>query len=284
MTADPSQHERFYKMSQMIAAEMNDDTGALSFDKASTPQVLDLCMTPGGYSAAILRLNPTASIDGITLPPGDGGYEALLPYGSANSRVCVVFTDITMLATEYGVDMKEVPTDHPDVQKLTSLRPYQDKRYDLVLCDGLVLHGKKWDSYRDSCEATRLTNAQWILGLQRIKPGGTLIILLHKLDTFHSMMLVRSFCAFATVELFKPKRSDALRSSFYMVAKDVQPHSADAEVALTRYKSFWYNATFRRGAGSGEAADRDDKREDVKVVLEEFGPKLGELGRRIWII
>lgn len=246
-------------MSQMIAAEMNDDTGALSFDKASTPQVLDLCMTPGGYSAAILRLNPTASIDGITLPPGDGGYEALLPYGSADSRVCVVFTDITMLATEYGVDMKEVPTDHPDVQKLTSLRPYQDKRYDLVLCDGLVLHGKKWDSYRDSCEATRLTNAQWILGLQRIKPGGTLIILLHKLDTFHSMMLVRSFCAFATVELFKPKRSDALRSSFYMVAKDVQPHSADAEVALTRYKSFWYNATFRRGAGSGEAADRDDK-------------------------
>lgn len=67
-----------------------------------------------------------------------------------------------------------------------------------------------------------------------------------------------------------------------MVAKNVRPHSAEAEVALNRYKSFWYNATFGAGPGLDEPADDDQKREDVKVVLEEFGPELVELGRNIW--
>lgn len=135
---------------------MNNDTGALSFDDAATPQVLDLCMAPGGYSATVLRLNPNANIDAVSLPPADGGYEVLLPFGSVDPRVCVTFADITMLATEYGVNMKEFPTDHPDAQKLTSQRPYHEKQYDLVICDGQVPYGKVWQSYRDGCEETRL--------------------------------------------------------------------------------------------------------------------------------
>lgn len=150
-------------MMQEIAFEMNTVTGALSFasNDGSTLQVLDLCMAPGGYSAAILDLNPTASIDGVSLPPEDGGHEVLLPFGAKDLRVCVLFTDITMLATEYGVKMEEIPNNHPDAVDLTSPRPYPNKEYDLILCDGQVLRTQIRESYRDQCEPARLTNANW---------------------------------------------------------------------------------------------------------------------------
>ena len=135
-----------------------------------------------------------------------------------------------------------------------------------MLCDGIVLHGKRWNNYRDWCEATRLTNAQLILGLQRIKSGGTLIILPHELDKYYSMMLIRAFCTFATVELFKPKSGHAITASCYMVAKDVRPHSVEAEVALKRYKGFWHDITFPHGVEN--ARDRK-KMADVKVAETE---------------
>lgn len=277
---------KFYKMMEEIALEMDTVTGALSFNRndGSTLRVLDLCMAPGGYSRAILDVNPTASIDGISLSPDDGGHEMLLPFGAEDRRVSVLFTDITMLATEYGIDMEEIPKDHPDALNFTSLRPYPNQEYDLVLCDGQVLRAQIRESYRKRCEPARLMNAQLILGLQRIKPGGTLIILLHKLETWHSMMLIRSFCMFATVELFKPIKAHGIKSSFYMVAKDVRPHSAECKIALKRYKSFWHNETFRDGVGFDECDDADEGREEVETVLEEFGPKLAELGRGIWTI
>lgn len=285
-TAKSWQCEIFYTMMKKLAFEMDTSTGVLSFtdNKGSKLQVLDLCMAPGGFSAAILALNPTASINGISLPRANGGHELLLPFGERDPRVCVFFTDITMLAAECGVDVEEIPEDHPDAVRLTSLRPYSDKNYDLVLCDGQVLRTHTRESYRDQCEPTRLTNAQLILALQRIKPGGTLIILLHNLNSFHSMMLIRSFCKFATVELFKPKRAHAIRSSFYMVAKDVKPHSAEAKIALEKYKSLWHNATFGHGVGVGKSAKDDGDIVDFPAVLEDFGPTLAELGRGIWTI
>lgn len=55
-----------------------------------------------------------------------------------------------------------------------------------------------------------------------MKPGGTMIIHFHKLETWHIVMLVRSFSAFTTIELFKPVKADAIKSSFYLIAKNVQ--------------------------------------------------------------
>ncbi len=61
----------------------------------------------------------------------------------AHPRVQILFTDITMLATEHGVDMDNIPTEHPDAAKFKPLRPYEGKQYDLVLCDGQVLRTQK---------------------------------------------------------------------------------------------------------------------------------------------
>jgi hypothetical protein len=92
-------------------------------------QVLDLCMAPEGYSAAVFDLNPTASIDAVSLPDHDGGQRALNPFRRRGPRVQILFMDITMLATEYGVDLNNVPTDHPNARKCSSL--YEGKQYDL---------------------------------------------------------------------------------------------------------------------------------------------------------
>jgi hypothetical protein len=171
-------------------------------------QVLDLCMAPEGYSAAVFDLNPTASIDAVSLPDHDGGQRALNPFRRRDPRVQILFMDITMLATEYGVDLNNVPTDHPNARKCSSL--YEGKQYDLFFCGGQVLRTQKCGAYRELCKAARFTNAQLTLGLQRIKPGRTLITLLHKLETWHTMMLIRSFSTFATI-----------KSSFRMAAKDI---------------------------------------------------------------
>ena len=263
-----------------IGVELNDVTAALSLggDNDSRMQVLDLCLAPGGYSAAVLDLNPTASIDAVSLPHQDGGHRVLIPFGRRDPRVQILFTDITMFATEYGVDMDNIPAEHPDAAKFQPLRPYEGKQYDLVLCDGQVLRTQKREGYREVCEPTRLTNAQLILGLQRIKPGGTLIILLHRLETWHVVMLIRSFSMFAEIKFFKPVKAHAIRSSFYMIAKNIQPQNMNANLALERYRNLWHRATFDGDAGLGGV----EITKDIAALLEEFGPRLVELGREIW--
>jgi hypothetical protein len=59
-----------------IADEMHRLTGALSVPTARGPdmKVLDICMAPGGYTAAVLRQHPRASAFGITLPKEQGGH------------------------------------------------------------------------------------------------------------------------------------------------------------------------------------------------------------------
>ena len=66
-----------------IDVEMNNVTAALSLegDNDSRMQVLDLCLAPEGYSAAVLDLNPTASIDAVSLSHQNGGHRVLIPFG-----------------------------------------------------------------------------------------------------------------------------------------------------------------------------------------------------------
>ena len=84
-------------------------------------------------------------------------------------------------------------------------------------------------------------------------------MLLHKLDTFHLMMLVRSFCTFATVQLFKPRTIHGISLSFHGVAKNVQPRSLEAEIALESYKCFSRNAKFSDAVEVDEGDDGDQK-------------------------
>ncbi len=68
---------------------MNNVTAALSRGGDNDPRMQAL----GGFSAAVLDLNPTAIIDAASLPRQDGGHRVLIPYGQHNLHVQILFTD-----------------------------------------------------------------------------------------------------------------------------------------------------------------------------------------------
>ncbi|KAG9240917.1 hypothetical protein BJ878DRAFT_545761 [Calycina marina] len=270
---------RFYPMMQEIGDEMQAATGAFCQNNRSEDEVgiLDLCMVPGGYTGSALKYNPTAKAAGITLPPDKGGHEVLL-----NSyRSTVLYHDITIFAKEFGVD--EAPCTHPRHDSFSLERPFIDQRFDFVMCDGQVLRTHKRPEYRERTEATRLTSSQLILALQRIRHGGTLIILLHKIEALDIMELLHLFSQFSDIEVFKPLRKHAIRSTFYPIAKNVQPSVESARVAVISWKKAWWNATY--GGEQGVGAQRlviDNKY--AQGIIDSFGDRFTTLARPVWKI
>lgn len=206
-----------------------------------------------------------------------------IPYGLEDPRVNLNFLDITMLAAEFGVASENIPADHPDAMNFTMHRPLSRDAFDIVLCDGQTLRTHQRLEYRENREPLRLLTAQLILGMARIKPGGTFIILLHKADAFDTMQLLRSFSGFAKIGLFKPQKGHNTRSTFYLIAKDVKPFSVAAVEAMEKWRFDWQQATF--GGDKGIGIDKEPASdEEVNAVLDEFGPELIELCQHIWSI
>jgi 23S rRNA U2552 (ribose-2'-O)-methylase RlmE/FtsJ len=264
-------------MMQQIAEEMHRATGALSAHGREI-KVLDICMAPGGYTAAILKLHPNAKAFAITLPKEQGGH----PLHIGKERLAgLQLLDVTMLATEFA--NQPIPKNHPERERFLTVRPFKFHAFDIVFCDGMVLRTQKRESHRESTEVTRLACSQLILALQRIKAGGTLIMLLHKIDSFGAANILYAFSKFANVRAFKPHKKHATRSSFYMIATNVRPDSEPARAAVEEWKAAWWKATFGGEAGTGEM--KDDSPESVVLdMLEDFGEKLMEMGRSVWKI
>ena len=184
-------------------------------------------MAPGGYSAAVLKHNPSAKCFGITLPPEVGGHPLHI---EKHKLAGLQFLDVTLLAKEY-CDVP-IPTSHPDPASFLPVRPFRFYKMDLIFCDGMVLRTHARASYRDTNEAMRLACAQMILALQRITLGGTIVMLLHKADSWASTIVLYTFSKFSKVQVFKPVKKHGTRSSFYMIAKDVQPEHEAAKAAV----------------------------------------------------
>lgn len=276
----------FFKMMVAVGCELDKHTQALSNIGRNNqrPVVLDLCMAPGGFSAAVLKVNPTASLHGITLPSELGGHELLLAHKDLN----VLSMDITLLAAEMGIKPEDVPKDHPDAGMFVFTRPFPDIKADLVFCDGQVLrpHAEHRADYRQNTEATRLDSAQLVLGLNRIKPGGTMIILCHRLEAWHTTNLIYKFSRFSNIRVHKAKTSHQVKSSFYLIATKVQPESEEARRAVERWKRAWRRTTFWGSELAEEEDGKDptivDGGDRVEDVLEAFGGRLIELGRPVW--
>ena len=276
--------EKFYAMYISLGAELHKTTDAFYIRKkwGSAVSALNLCMAPGGYTWYFLQRNPKAEACGITLPPDEGGHPMYLPYGKQDERVDVKFMDITMLASEFGISITQVPPQHPEAAKFSADRPFLGKEFDILICDGQVLRVHQHLRSRTR-EVTRLLVAQLILGLQRIKTGGTFIILLHKVDTWDSLSLLKTFDTFSTVELFKPRKIHSARSSFYLVAKKVQPNSDEAKKAVDNWKAQWLRTTFAGDDCTGLDLE-EPTAEEVQRTLETYGQRLRELGKPLWSI
>lgn len=107
-----------------------------------------------------------------------------------------------------------------------------------------------------------------------------MIVLLHKVEAIDTVELLYLFNSFCAVRLFKPATSHAKRSSFYMVALDIQTEHPEVAKAICRWKRMWEVATF----GSDDEYE-SQVREDsscVQDILDDFGPELVLIGRSIW--
>lgn len=262
---------------------MHECTGAFRVNGTngtSQPRILDMCMAPGGFLATALSLNPSARAVGFSLPPSQGGHKILLP---DNSRVTVKFLDLTMLAKNMGVAETDVPAEHADAPNFQLTSQFENGVFfDLVLCDGNVLRNHDRPAYRERREAQRLRFSQLALGLEHVREGGTMVVLLHKLDAWDSVQILYTFRQFSRVRVFKPRVGHAKRSSFYMVAKDIRGGCLECVRAVERWKGLWRVVTFGSEEMYLEELGRGEL--DVHVVLGEFGLELARLGREVWRI
>jgi hypothetical protein len=106
-------------------------------------------------------------------------------------------------------------------------------------------------------------------------------MLLHKIEAWDSIELLCLFSRFASVRVFKPTKKHAIRSSFYLVAGNVQPDAAAAKAAVEMWKQMWWHATF--GGEEGTGGDKEMVDEGyVRAVVDGFGKKFVELARPVW--
>jgi 23S rRNA U2552 (ribose-2'-O)-methylase RlmE/FtsJ len=264
---------------QQIAQEMHQMTGgALAIAKRATGDaaILDTCMAPGGFLNTAMKINPGASALGMSLPVDAGGHKVLAPKGL---NVSCRFVDINMLAADIGVS--SIPPDHPDAENFLPRQIDPAAMFDLAICDGQVLRPHTRAPYRERREAIRLTLAQLILSLEHLRPGGTMIVLLHRVERPKCLGLLYTFSKFSSVQLFKPKKYHATRSSFYMIVTDVQSQHLEAQSAVAAWKKQWNAATF----GTDEEVEEAIRAEffDVDKVLQDFGPELLRMGRAVWV-
>ncbi|KAH8808399.1 hypothetical protein F5884DRAFT_732738 [Xylogone sp. PMI_703] len=277
--SDATTQKQFFVMMRQIAEEMH--VAVSIFDISIYPdtelKILDLCMAPGGYSAAALNHHRKAKVFGITLPESQGGHEVVLDKSKLAGLQKI---DITMLAAEFF--NKPVPPNHPERSSFSMLRPFRHHSFHLIFCDGIILRTHERAIRRRVTEAFRLRFSQLILALHRISEGGTLVMLLHKVDQWSSMLILYQFSQFSNIELFKPVRKHGARSSFYMVAKNIDPKHPAAKEALESWKEGWWTSTFGGEDGLGTVIEYPEA--FVGEVIEKFGKRLALLGRPIWRI
>ena len=271
----------FYDTMRHIGTEMQKKTGALVIDKETitSPHILDMCCAPGGFLTTSMDINPGAQALGFSLPASEGGHEMRFP---PPPNLELRFLDLTMLAADMGVT--EIPTEHPDAENFLPRQFSPEKLFSLVICDGQVLRPNvhKRATYRQNREARRLIVTQLALGLEHLQPGGTMVVLLHKIEMSYTMCCVYKFTKFSSVQLFKPVKHHAKRSSFYMVATNVQSRHPEAVLAIQFWKEQWKLATF----GSDEEYEEDvlEHWADSEKVIGVFGEELVKLGSEVWNI
>ncbi|KAK7433277.1 hypothetical protein QQZ08_000214 [Neonectria magnoliae] len=268
----------FYNMMQVIGKDLQRSTKAFNvLHRATQPAILDMCMAPGGFVACCLGKYPNARVRALSLPVEQGGHEVLLE----RADVQVDFVDVTMLAGDMGITKDDIPADHPDAGSfLLEQRFSAGEKFDLALCDGQVLRTHERLEWREPNEARRLTSIQLALSLEHLNPGGTMVILLHKLEAWGSLKLLNTLSKFSDVKLFKHRQHHSIRSSFYAVAKNIQADGELATMAVADWKREWKIASLGTTAQCAEAFQPGH--EDVQRLLDEFGERMLVMGRAVW--
>ncbi|CAO2648220.1 Nn.00g074870.m01.CDS01 [Neocucurbitaria sp. VM-36] len=272
-------------MTCQIGDEMDTETSVITLattGRSLSPRVLDMGMAPGGFTATVLREHPTATVRGITLPQGIGGLEVMLKRWKSDTRIHIEFIDVTMLTDEMGRPATTIPDTHPDVERFSSNRPFQDEEFNLIFCGAAVQRAHPRAEYRESRERLRLVTSQLVVALQRLRDDGSLVLLMHKAEAWDTIKIISMFSKLSKACLFKPRRKHAVRSSFYMITTNVHPRSEEAQSAIFEWKMQWENATFQLDSAVSTCPRISE--DLVRDMLAEFGGQLIDLATPVWNI
>ncbi|KAF8429042.1 hypothetical protein EV426DRAFT_206655 [Tirmania nivea] len=297
----------FLNMMLGIAREIQVSTGVFTSVRPKNPRsvlakpvrCLDTSMAPGGFAQYFLSQNPRATVDGLSLPVESGGHSMLLQDANKtlgvrprpqDKDVNIAWTDVTLhpLFLPQG---KEYPEEFPDKPAFDGNQPLHphlqsppnkpsDRVYDIIISDGAYLRIHAHAQLRH-WEAGRLLVSQLILGLSFIKPGGSVLILLHHLENWNTFATVYNFSRIANIRLYKPEWAHAIRSSFYLIATKVQPELDVCKAWVEELKRAWYAMTFGGEEGLGGLVEAGEGL-NVDKMLDEWGEEFVVLGENVW--
>lgn len=275
--ADLFTSKNFLRMMRGVSNKMQEATGVFSLS-AKRPSILGFGFAPGGFIEKALNVNPTATATGVSLPDKVGGIPVLVK----DERLTTVYADITLMAGDMGISHENIPASHPDANNFLKKKIRPSARFDLVTSEGGVLrpHVARLGSHRDQREAHRLKASQLALGLSRVKLGGRMIILMHKAEAWNSLCLFYTFSKFAKIRLFKPDQEHQFKSSFYMIATEIQSQSDEAEIAVKQWTQEWKVATFGTDDEYQQVVRQNTL--EVEMVLREFGEQWIRLSEDVW--
>jgi 23S rRNA U2552 (ribose-2'-O)-methylase RlmE/FtsJ len=227
-------------MACAIGQEMDENTSVITLaaaDGGQPPRVLDIGMAPGGFAQTVLRKHRDAKIRGITLPSEMKGLQIMLPGWRDDLRVRIEFADITMLANEMGRPAASIPAQHPDIAKFCLKRPFQNETFDLVFCGATratTQRAHAGTEHHESHKRLRLATSQLVFALQRLRNQGSLVLVMHKPESFDTAEVIRTFTKCSSVRLFKSETKHAIKSSFYMVEMEVDTQSEEMQSAIVK--------------------------------------------------
>lgn len=265
-------------MMRNVAEKMQTATEIFNLTTSPRPTILGFGFAPGGFVEKALVLNPTATATGFSIGHDVGGIPVLIK----DARLRTHYADITLMAGDMGMELDKIPADHPDAKNFLPKMIRPRAQFDLVTSEGGVLrpHISQLGIHREFREAHRLKAAQLAMGLSRVKNGGKMIVLMHKAETWNTLSLFYIFSKFAKVQLFKPDGEHQYKSSFYMLATDVESQSEAAQAAVKTWTREWKVACF--GTEDEYNVELAKNKLDVDKVLWDFGDQWLELGRGVW--
>ncbi|KAM0230548.1 hypothetical protein ACHAP5_011334 [Fusarium lateritium] len=280
-SAKPDQNNLrfFYTMMQTIGRDMDKATRVFHLTGVQKPALLDMCMAPGGFVAHALKKTPQLYVRAMTLPKESGGYEVRLE----DEKVKVEFLDVTMLAADMGVTEEEIPSTFPGPHDLLFTKAFTDEeKFNIAICGGAVVRTHSRPEWREQRESTRLTLTQLAISLEHLKPGGSMIILLHKIEAWRCFHLIHEFSKISKIKVFKHRKHHDIRSAFYLIAKNIQADSALAQDMVAEWKQLYKLATL--GTDEEYYTAYQVSNEDVRNAIGEFGQKYVAMAKNVWKI
>lgn len=267
-------------MTKQIGKGLASKTNIFMLESAC-PKVLDLCMAPGGFTATATENLSNPLIDAVTLPPEIGGYEVMAKDVCQN----IIHADITMYLMEMA-EKEDVPLGHPDSNNFDMSRPFLSNLYDIIFCGGAVGRSHPRESYRSDCESQRLRVSQLVFAINRLKPGGSIVLLLHRVESWDTVCLLHACNAFSTIQLYKHPNAHSITSSFYLVAKNVDLDHHAARESIAYWKNLWKYLTFKgfEDIPLPQSSLYEYQNAFVQGLLDEFGAQFLRMAQPVWKI